>query len=86
VLREVLTDRANTLRHEGSIDESGCFIDPTHGEHKQPMDSAEPAIVNQEKSTPTRGIRFTITSAARATACAWRIGNHHKIADQYAVL
>ena len=29
VLREVMTDLANTLRNEGALDESECFIDAT---------------------------------------------------------
>jgi transposase len=34
VLREVLTDLANTLRDEGSIDESECFIDASFASAK----------------------------------------------------
>ncbi len=34
VLREVLTDLANTLRDEGTLDESECFIDATFASAK----------------------------------------------------
>src|SRR5438874_9824547 len=34
VLRKVLTDLANTLREEGEIDESECFIDATFASAK----------------------------------------------------
>ena len=34
VLRKVLTELANTLREEGEIDESGCFIDATFASAK----------------------------------------------------
>ena len=34
VLREVMTDLANTLRDEGALDESECFIDATFASAK----------------------------------------------------
>jgi hypothetical protein len=42
VLREVMTDLANTLRDEGALDESECFIDATFASAKGGGDEIGP--------------------------------------------
>jgi hypothetical protein len=58
VLRKVLTDLANTLREEGEIDESECFIDATFCSAKG----------GGEEIGPTRRGKLPRSATVRASA------------------
>ena len=74
MLREVLTDLANTLREQGAIDESECFIDATFASAKGGGDEIGPtrrgkgvkimAIVDRH------GLPLAVTTHA---------ANHHEV-------
>jgi transposase len=74
VLREVMTDLANTLRDEGGLDESECFIDATFSSAKGGGDEIGPtkrgkgvkimAIVNRH------GLPLAVSTHA---------ANHHEV-------
>lgn len=74
VLRAVLTDLANTLRDEGYIDESECFIDATFASAKGGGDE-----VGKTKRGKGVKIMAIVDRHGLPLAVSTHAGNHHEV-------
>jgi transposase len=74
VLRDVLTDLANTLREEGRIDESECFIDATFASAKGGGEEIGPT--KRGKGVKIMGI---VDRHGLPLAVSTHAANHHEV-------
>lgn len=74
ILRAVLTDLANTLRDEGSIDESECFIDATFASAKGGGDA-----IGKTKRGKGVKIMAIVDRHGLPLAVSTHAANHHEV-------
>ena len=74
VLREVMTDLANTLRDEGALDESECFIDATFASAKGGGDEIGPT-----KRGKGVKIMAIVDRHGLPLAVSTHAANHHEV-------
>ena len=74
VLRDVMTDLANTLRDEGALDESECFIDPTVASAKGGGDEIGPT-----KRGKGVKIMAIVDRQGLPLAVSTHAANHHEV-------
>jgi len=74
VLREVMTDLANTLRDEGGLDESECFIDATFSSAKGGGDEIDPT-----KRGKGLKIMAIVDRHGLPLAVSTHAANHHEV-------
>lgn len=74
VLREVMTDLANTLRDEGALDESECFIDATFSSAKGGGDEIGPT-----KRGKGVKIMAIVDRHGLPLAVSTHAANHHEV-------
>ena len=74
VLREVMTDLANTLRDEGALDESECFIDATFSSAKGGGEEIGPT--KRGKGVKIMGI---VDRHGLPLAVSTHAANHHEV-------
>jgi transposase len=74
VLRTILTDLANTLRSEGEIDESECFIDATFASAKGGGD-----LIGKTKRGKGVKIMAIVDRHGLPLSVSTHAGNHHEV-------
>jgi len=74
VLRDVMTDLANTLRDEGALDESECFIDATFDSTKGGGDEIGPT-----KRGKGVKIMAIVDRHGLPLAVSTHAANHHEV-------
>jgi transposase len=74
VLRDVMTDLANTLRDEGALDESECFIDATFASARGGGDEVGP-------TKPGKGVKIMaiVDRHGMPLAVSTHAANHHEV-------